>query len=59
MNLLDRWLDWLGQQLPIQCPLCKEWVRKCDTREARHCLAGWVKVCKVCYRDLYGGEGGG
>jgi len=34
----------------------KEWVRKCDAQWAEHRLAGWVRICKARYRNLYGGE---
>jgi hypothetical protein len=52
---LRRWLD---GSIPARCPVCGRWSRPGGGWEwVQHTVAGWVRVCGECNRDLYGDGG--
>lgn len=47
---LSEWWRW---NRPIRCQQCGKWLRYRHTDTAQHRLAGRVRVCKGCWRNLY------
>ena len=44
---------WWYYNHPARCSQCGKWSRWQNTESAQHRVAGWVRVCKNCYRLLY------
>lgn len=38
---------------PVHCPECGKYTRFKYTVACQHRVAGWVRICNVCWRGLY------
>lgn len=56
VDLFYRIHDWLCDHIPHRCPCCGRWGFVKDYRVVLHRLAGWVRLCAACYRELYWDE---
>lgn len=56
VDLFYRIHDWLCDHIPHRCPCCGRWGFVKDYRIALHRLAGWVRLCGICYGELYGND---
>ena len=49
-----RFVHWLDDHLPTPCQLCREWTAQKNLRMVQHRTAGYVWICPVCRKTLFG-----
>lgn len=50
---LRRLDEWLKDHVPTECFNCHKWFWRKDTQPERHCVLGWVRMCKPCRTKLH------